>query len=321
MMPSRSTHVVRLCRLCRVPAIAFAGSLASVFATACASAPINRQAAAITNADRDAKRALDRESQIDPAKIPARAIGVLPFTVDQGDTLLQPLGFAMAEFLTTDLSRSSELQIVDRLRTDAIMRELNLVDRGTVDPRTAPRVGKLVGARRLLIGDMHAEPGGSVRIDARIVDVLAGTVQNLVSATAPVDRAIDAEKALALRVFDELGITLTPAQRIAVEQKQTTNVAATVAFGKGLEAEAHGDAAAAAAHFEEAARQDVAFNAARTQLAGNSSSTSERSRGTQRVLELTASAINAPVVTKPPEAADVALASQVLTLLITVRVF
>ena len=40
------------------------------------------------------------EAQIDPARIPARAIGVLPFAVVTSDTLLQPLGYAMAEFLT-----------------------------------------------------------------------------------------------------------------------------------------------------------------------------------------------------------------------------
>jgi len=291
-----------------------------VLASGCIGATVNRQAAAITAADHDAKRALQNEARIDPAKIPARAIGVLPFAVPQSDTLLQPLGYAMAEFLTTDLSRSTELQLVDRLRTEAIMRELDMVDHGVVDPRSGPRIGKLVGARRLLIGDLHSEPDGNVRIDARVVDVLAGTVQTLVSASAPVSRVFDAEKVLALRVFEQLGINLTPAQRLAVEQRQTTNLAATVAFGKGLEAETHGDAASAATHFEEAARQDAAFTAARMQASAPAGS-STRASSTARVLELTAQAINAPVATKPPEVADVALTSQVLTLLISVRIF
>jgi TolB-like protein len=292
-----------------------------LFTAACATMPIDRRAGAISAADRDAKRAVALEAQIDPARIPARAIGVLPFAVVTTDTLLQPLGYAMAEFLTTDLSRSTELQLVDRLRTEAILRELDMVDKGVVDPRGAPRVGKLVGARRLLIGDLHTIPGGNVQIDARIVDVIAGTVQNLVSASAPLDRVIDAEKILALRVFEELGVTLTPAQRIAVEQRQTTNLAATLAFGKGLDAEAHGDVGAAMASFEEASRRDAAFVAARGALASNTGSSSQRSSGAQRVLALSAQAINAPVTTKLPEAADVALATQVLTLLLTVRIF
>src|SRR4051812_41390809 len=174
--------------------------------TACASAPVEVRARAIASADREAKRAVDAEAQIDPARIPARSVGVLPFTVAAADTLLQPLGYAMAEFMTTDLSRSSSLVVVDRLRTDAILRELDLVDKGVVDPRSAPRVGRLVGARRLIIGTIQSSPDANVEFRASLVDVTAGTVQPLVSARAPLDRAIDAEKELALRVFEQLGV-------------------------------------------------------------------------------------------------------------------
>src|SRR5204863_174871 len=80
---------------------------------------------------------------------------VLPFTVAGRDTLLTPLGFGLAELLVTDLSVSSQLQMLDRLRIDAILRELALVDSGVTDPRAAPRVGRLMGARRLLIGSVR----------------------------------------------------------------------------------------------------------------------------------------------------------------------
>ena len=289
---------------------------------ACASTPVDRRATAITDADRDARRAVTSEEQIDVARIPARSIGVLPFTVEAQDTLLLPLGHALAEFLSTDLSRSTALVVVDRLHTDAILRELSLVDKGIVDPRTGPRVGRLIGARRLLIGSVRRGARGTIDISARVVDVLGGTVQTLVAANAPLDRAIDAEKVLALRVFEELGVTLTPAQRIAIEQRQTTNLAATVAYGKGLDAESHGDAAGAAKAYQEAAQRDAAFAGARTQLAGNSSRTAgSQIGGAQRVLALSAQAINTPAGAKLPEAADAALVAKTLTLLITVRIF
>lgn len=301
------------------------------FAAGCASAGGSPRALAISDADRQAKDALAGESRIDPARIPARAMGILPFTVAARDTLLQPLGYALAEFLSTDLSRSPDLQLVDRLRTDAILRELALADNGAVDPSTAPRVGKLVGARRLLIGSVTTMPDGQVAINARVVDVLAGTVENVLSASAPLERVIDAEKALALRVFENIGITLTPAQQLLVEQRQTTNLAATVAYGKGLQAEAKGDVPGAAAAFEEAVRFDVALASTRggvVQSGGpsesrNSSSAASRigSSGIQRVLDLSADAINAPVSTKLPEAVDVPLSGQTLTFLVTVRVF
>jgi TolB-like protein len=288
---------------------------------ACATTPIARRATAIADADREAKRAVAQEAKIDAGKIPARSFSVLPFTATAPDTALRPLGYALSDFLMTDLAHSPQLKLVERQRTEAILRELDLVDQGVVDPRAAPRVGRLLGARRVLIGEITAAPGDNVVLSARVVDVIAGTVEQLVSASAPMSRMIEAEKALAIRVFEELGIQLTPSQRALVEQNQTTNLAAVVAYGRGVRAEANGDASGAVAGFDEAVRLDAGFSAARTSLAAAPPANAQRSSSVQRVLDLSAQAINAPVTTKLPEAADVPLqASQVMTLLITVRV-
>ena len=290
-------------------------------AGACATSPIARHATAIAESDREAKRAIAVEAKIDASKIPARSFSVLPFASASQDTLLRPLGYALSDFLISDLAYSPQLKFVERQRTEAILRELELVDQGVVDPRAAPRVGRLLGARRVLIGEITAASGDNVVLSARVVDVIAGTVEQLVSASAPMGRMIDAEKALAMRVFEELGIQLTPSQRALVEQNQTTNLAAVVAYGRGVRAEAHGDAAGAVAGFDEAVRLDAGFSAARTSLAAAQPASAQRYSSVQRVLDLSAQAINAPVATKLPEAADVPLqASQVMTLLITVRV-
>jgi len=297
---------------------------------ACASfAPARRAGVAIDAADREAKLAVANESAIDAGKIPARAVSVLPFLVSERDTLLRPLSYAMSSFLLGDLSRSPQLQMVERERIDAIYRELSLVDEGATDPRTAPRVGKLVGARRVVVGSITPAGNGQVVISARVVDVLSGTVQEVSGGTATLDRIFDAEKALAFRLLDQLGVTLTPAERASIEQKQTTNVAAAVAFGRGAEAEARGDAAAAVRAFQDAARLDIGFSAARAAASRAQLSVgpvvapgaSAKADAIARVLDVTAQAINTAVVTKLPEAADVPLQSFIFTLLITLRVF
>jgi len=161
------------------------------------------------------------------------------------------------------------------------------------------------------------------------VDVISGTVQDLVStAPVPVDRVFDAEKALALLVFERLGIALTPAQRARVEQRQTVQLAAVVAYGKGVQAEARGDAAGATAAFEDALRIDPGFTSARAQVAAAPAPAASAPRGASvaRVIDLSAQAINAPVINapvaaKPPEAVDAPLSSgSVLTLIFTVTV-
>jgi len=268
-----------------VPSLLTLTALATLgFIAACASGGVTSRAAMIADADRQAKEAVAAESKIDVSRIPARSLAVLPFTVSTPDTLLQPLGYAMAEFLSTDLSQSNQLILVDRLRTAAIFRELDMVDKGEIDPRGAPRVGRLIGARQLLIGSVTDAGGGDLLYSARLVDVISGTVAPLVSARAPAGRVIDAERALALRLIEELGVTLTPAQRVAIEQRQVVNVSAMVAFGKGLQAETKGDIPGALAAFEEANRLDAAF-AARGQgtLAGGlSASRSARRRRRRR---------------------------------------
>ncbi len=337
-------------RLRRVPALSHhcTALLLALVTSACASAPIARRATAITVADQEAHRAIEMENQIDASKIPPRTFAVLPFTVIARDTLLQPLGLAMSSLVVSDLAHASELQLVERMRLDAILAELDLVDAGLVDPRTAPRVGRLVGARRLLIGNISASPDSTITLSARLVDVIAGTVETLLTASAPLARVLDAEKALVMRIFEELGINLTAAERAEVEQRQTSNVGAMVAFGRGVDAEAHGDAREAVRRFEDAARLDAAFAMARTALAetpartvvatptrvaaaatpaannspdnAKKATSSLRRSGLDRVSDLAATAINTPVSTKLPEAADVPVQSQVVTLLITIKV-
>jgi TolB-like protein len=287
----------------------------------CASNPVQRRGTMIAAADHQAHDAVASEERLDPGKIPARTVAVLPFVAAGSDTLLQPLGFALADMLVTDLAASPQLRMVERLRVDAILRELQMIDEGAADPRRGPRVGRLIGARWLVIGDVQRGSGGDVVLRARLVDVIAGTVEELVSASAPLARPIEAERALALRVFEQMNIALTPAQRDVIERQATPQLGALVAYGRGVRAEAHGDAAGAQAAFDEALHLDAAFFSARARAA---SALARRGGGSglQRVLNISTNAINTAAPTKPPEAGDVALqASQLVALLITVRIF
>jgi TolB-like protein len=290
-------------------------------ASACATSPVRRRATAIDEADRQARQAVRMEASIDPASIPARSLSVLPFVVAERDTILTPLGYGMAELLIGDLAHSPQLRLVERHRITAIYRELALVDSGVSDARSAPRVGRLVGARRVLLGSVDRMPNNEIRFTTRLVDVIAGTVEGLITASAPLDRILDAEKALAFRIFDELGVALTPAQRAAVEQRQTANLVAVLAFGRGVQAEVKGDAAGAQAGFSEAARLDPGFAQARAEVSGASSAVSA-GVGVQRVLASSETAINAPVATRAPEVADAPLTTrQLITLLISLTIF
>ena len=76
----------------------------------------------------------------------------------------------------------------------------------------------------------------------RVADAAQGTlVGQPVTERTSLDDILDSEKALALSLFTELGVTLTPAERAAVEQRPTRYLAAFLAYSKGVRAEAYGD--------------------------------------------------------------------------------
>jgi TolB-like protein len=191
------------------------------------------------------------------------ALGVPPFAVRGRDERLSPLSFALADLLTTDLARSAQLTLVERTRLGDVLRELELAGSGRVDSATAPRVGRLVSARRLVLGGLDELPSGSgLRIGVRLADVERGSIDQTIDAQAPLADILAAEKALVFRIFDALGVTLTPAERAAIQQPPTGDLAALLAYGSGLRLEHLGDYRSAAAEFRRAQRLDPSFSAA-----------------------------------------------------------
>ena len=198
-----------------------------------------------------------------------RTVGVTPFAVAPGDSALAPLAYAFADLLTTDLARSGRLTMVERARLGDVLRELDLSATGRVDQATAPRVGRLLQAGQLVVGALSTSgrtsasgTTGTLRLGVRLTDVRTGAVDQAVDATAPLSDVLAAEKALAFRLFDALGITLTPAERAIVEQRPTANLAALLAYGRGLQRQVEGDFRAARTEFLRAAKLDPGFRGA-----------------------------------------------------------
>jgi hypothetical protein len=101
-----------------------------------------------------------------------------------------------------------------------------------------------------------------LRVDAAVVDVPTTQVQGAARGVEQLDQLFDLEKKLALDLFKELGVTLTVAERNAIEQRPTRSLAAFVAYSRGLTAEDEGRYDDAGRFFQEAVRIDPSFGAA-----------------------------------------------------------
>jgi TolB-like protein len=76
-----------------------------------------------------------------------------------------PIGKGIPHILMTELSSNPDLRIIDRERLQAALDELKLTQSALVDPNTAARVGKFVGARYLVSGNIAIDPLKRLRLD------------------------------------------------------------------------------------------------------------------------------------------------------------
>lgn len=241
-------------------------SLATVLATsACATATSGRSAPSprIREAEEAARQAIAVESQLRADTLSVRTVGVLPFDQAGLDTSMVALGYGLADLLRVDLSKSRQLRIVDRIRLDAIMRELQLAASGRSDSATAPRLGRLVQARRMVYGALHTS-GGSMGVNVGVADAATRQVRPALATQMTLNQILDVEKQIAFRLFENLGVTLTPAERAAVEERPTRNIAALLAYGRAVRYESELRFREAAREYQDAVRLDPTFGLAAT---------------------------------------------------------
>jgi hypothetical protein len=260
-------NTTRLCRAVRARCVAGGlAALATLPAACAAPAASANYAARAAAADAAARQAVRDERTLDAASIPRNTLSVSPLAVLSADTSYSSIGYGVAALLVNDLSHSAKLTLVERLRIDAVLRELDLAQSGRVDTNTAPRVGKLVGAHQVIVGSIDLRKRGNLHLQSYVANTSTAKVGSALDGSAPLDQIFDAEKSLAFRLFDALGVTLTPAERRAVEPQETRSLVAFLEFSRGSRAEAFSDFGGAQTHYAEAVRLDPSFQAARARL-------------------------------------------------------
>ena len=142
--------------------------------------------------------------------------------------------------LITDLADLREIRVVERTRLKAILEEQGLTKSGQVDAASAARVGKLLGARELVLGSFF-DLAGTLRIDARVVEVETGRVVRSVGVNGPAGDFWALERDLAVKLGDVMRTALPAVFEHAARpvsrprpSKMGTGTAAT--YGRALAA-------------------------------------------------------------------------------------
>jgi tetratricopeptide (TPR) repeat protein len=210
----------------------------------------------------EAKRAIQQERTLGAVAGSPTTVAVLPLRFTGSDSSLRPLERGFAELLTTDLSRSSKLIVVERARIQTLLDELALQRSGQADASTNVRAGRLLRAGRVVQGSIFQVGGSQLRVDAAVVDVPTTEVRGTARGEDQMDQLFDLEKRIAFGLFDQLGVTLTVAERNAIEQRPTRSLAAFLAYSRGLTAEDDGRFDDASRFYRDAIRIDPGFGAA-----------------------------------------------------------
>lgn len=179
-----------------------------------------------------------------PAGGASVTVAVLQFKNLCGDPSLDWLGIGFAESLCTKLSNVPGIQLVEREQLSKALKELQLQDTAVVDPKTAGKLGKVIGAKVVVVGSFQ-KAGDALKADARRVEVETSIASGGVEATGKYEKVFDVQSDLALKLVESFGKKVSAEQKQEIAKPETTSVSAYEFNAKGL-------AAAQVLNFDEA---------------------------------------------------------------------
>ena len=144
----------------------------------------------------------------------------------------------------------------------ALLDEIKLQRGGATDAASNVRAGRMLRAGRMVQGSLNQIGAFDLRADVAVVDVPTSQIQGTANASDQLEAVFNLEKRIALDLFSQLGVTLSPAERNAIEQRPTRSMQAFLAYSRGLTAEDEGRYDDASRFFNDAVRIDPGFGAA-----------------------------------------------------------
>lgn len=149
-------------------------------------------------------------------------IAVLPFekgiSIGPDKENLDALSVGLQQILITELAQNSALRVVDRSVIRDLLAEQDLGAERRLDPQTAARVGKLVGARYVFTGGFN-DVSGNFRLDGRVVDVETSEILKAEQVTDRRDNLYGVIMDLAGRITK--GLKLPPLLSERVQERQS----------------------------------------------------------------------------------------------------
>ncbi|MEK7249282.1 MAG: CsgG/HfaB family protein, partial [Bacteroidota bacterium] len=206
------------------------------------------------------------EEKLGTERIAPKAVAVFPLAYQGTDPKYDALGKGLSEMMLIDLGQVKNLQIIERIRIETLLEELKFGQTDKVDRTTAPRLGKLLSAGRVVSGTFNVN-NYNLRMDVAAWDIINKKFPDLKTESDDLDNLFKVEKQLVFNIIKELGVTLTPEEREKIQFIPTRNAFAFIMYCLGLKSEDARDYRGARVYYNQAATVDPNFGLAKTKIA------------------------------------------------------
>lgn len=153
--------------------------------------------------------------------------GIAVFPFDNGGSYGQSkedfdaLQRGIAGMMISELAQNPAARVVEREQVQRLLDEQNLGTQGRVDAQTAAKVGKLVGARYVILGNF-IDFYGDFRVDVRLVNTETGEIVKTESDKMQRDHLFDIIRNIAAQLMKDAN--LPALQRQASDQRMGRQV-------------------------------------------------------------------------------------------------
>jgi len=182
-------------------------------------------------------------------------IAVLPFenggSYGQDKENFDALQVGLQQMLITEFAQNPQLRIVERGRIRDLLAEQDLGAGGRVDANTAAKLGKIVGARYVVLGGF-IDFYGDFRMDARIVNVETTELLKVVKVQDKRDKLYALVVNLAGSVTRDVNLPALPRQAMEQRESRPVPTEALQLYSRALLYADRGDATRAAELFNRA---------------------------------------------------------------------
>ena len=203
-------------------------------------------------------------------------VAVLYFTnsaLGSTNAELQPLSKGLADLLIASLSANTNIRVVERDRIQAVLDEQKLATDGKLDPASAVRVGKIVGAHHMITGVFATElRGPNLKLSARVFNTETSEIEKGdFVVEGKTDAIMPLIESLGAKLNSGLNLPAIPARAreehaAAVKKQEKVPYQAVMLYSRALDEKDHGNKDKAITLFKQAVTAFPDYEAPKTEL-------------------------------------------------------